>query len=112
MKIDGLRCDQCGDEYHPSPMRVGGLPEGWFALIKGSNGLIQQDKHFCSLECLINWTSQQSVDMRKFDVEGPIEGVVMSVEEHQGRLFAKRKNRVEKPITSQLYKRNNMVLGE
>jgi len=57
MRIDGLRCDQCSKEYHPSSMTVGTLPDGWFALTKGSSGLVHHDKHFCCIECLIKWTS-------------------------------------------------------
>jgi hypothetical protein len=91
MKIDGLSCDKCNKSWHSEPMRVGGLPSGWFSLTKGSNGLVEQDKHFCCIECLVNWTSLQTVDSRKFDMEGPVEGVVMSVEKQDGRLVANKR---------------------
>jgi len=73
MKIDGFCCDRCNRAWHPEPMRVGGLPEGWFALTKGSNGLVQQDKHFCSLECLVHWTWLQTVNSRGLETGGPVD---------------------------------------
>jgi hypothetical protein len=50
MKINGIRCNQCGKEEHHQPFMVGDyLPQGWFALRSSGAGL---DEHFCSRECL------------------------------------------------------------
>jgi len=70
VKIDSLKCDTCNFEYRIGPMSVGTLPTGWYALTKGNGGLVIHDKHFCSIECLIKWTSLQTVDSRKFDLGG------------------------------------------
>ncbi|HEX9503851.1 MAG TPA: hypothetical protein VF974_06065 [Patescibacteria group bacterium] len=86
MRIDGFKCDQCNNICNKSKIK------GWIIVYSYKSNNERDEMSFCSLECLINWTSQQSVDMRKIDVEGPIEGVVMSVEKHQGRLLAKGKN--------------------
>lgn len=89
MKIDGFKCDTCTIVYYPSPMHVGTLPEGWFTLTKGSSGLVQQDKHFHCIECLIEWTSLQTVDIRKVDTGGPV--VALSGEEYKRRFGKQEK---------------------
>jgi hypothetical protein len=66
MQSHVFRCDNCSKEYLQS-LRMGCLPPDWFTLTKGSSGLMQQDKHFCCIECLIKWTATQTIDVRKFD---------------------------------------------
>lgn len=79
MKIDGFRCDTCRKEYFQS-LRIGLLPPEWFSLIKDTGPIVQQEKHFCCIECLIKWTSLQTVDSRKFDVEGLVNSLTLQNE--------------------------------
>jgi len=69
MKIVGFRCDTCQEEYFQS-LRVGLLPPDWFSLVKDTGPIVQQEKHFCCIECLMKWTSCQTVDSRKFEEGG------------------------------------------
>lgn len=85
MKIDGLRCDKCNKEWYPDPMRVGALPEGWIALTKGSNGLVEQDKHFCSFKCLVNWASIQEFHETVFyRLDGETSSMLISYMKEKG----------------------------
>lgn len=63
MRAGIFKCDNCNEEYRQS-LRIGCLPPDWYTLTKGDN---PTEKHFCCIECLIKWTSLQTVDSRKFD---------------------------------------------
>ena len=58
MKINGYRCDNCGDEHLITPFSVlssaDGAPIGWFT-VKKSALLIGPTWIFCSMGCLYQW---------------------------------------------------------
>lgn len=88
MRIDGFKCDQCGNLYNQSLVR-GILPPDWFALTKGNSSILgsvllgNTEKHFCSLECLISWASSQIVNPTGIDTGGPV--IALSGEEFERR---------------------------
>jgi len=91
MRVIVLKCDQCNKTCEGIL-----VPIGWYALEQGQEtGERESRMHFCSLECLISWTSSQMAESMKVDTGGPV--IALSV---------------EKPLSSQLFKRNNMVEGE
>lgn len=68
MKINGMRCNQCGEEQYHNPFMVGEyLPKGWFALRIAGGGL---DEHFCSRECL---TKMVTSDAHLTVPQGPVD---------------------------------------
>jgi hypothetical protein len=62
MKAGIFKCDNCKGEYRQS-LRIGCLPPEWYALTKGDS---DTELHFCCIECLITWTSCQTVNINKF----------------------------------------------
>lgn len=92
MFINGVQCDTCC-KIHNKNVHSCPWPKEWVSLQQD-----QQELHFCSTHCLHEWVEKQTIASNKFDVEGPIEGVVMSVEKHQGRLLAKRKENIEHDV--------------
>lgn len=87
MRINGIKCDQCNNVHHLEEMNAACLPLDWFFLTKGTGRLLGVEKHFCCTECLIKWTSLQTVASRKIDTGGPV--VALSNEEYVRR-FGKR----------------------
>lgn len=79
MYVNGIQCDNCNKMHNMNILKQE-LPQEWFVLAKSGS---DDKKHFCCIECLIEWTSLQTIDSRKFDTGGPI--VALSGEEYERR---------------------------
>jgi hypothetical protein len=57
MRVNGYRCDGCGKEhllapYHDVRCHGGGLPSGWFVVMRSDHKADEEPWTFCSKACL------------------------------------------------------------
>lgn len=62
MRINGYRCDGCGEEYLLAPyytpqMHGDSLPDEWCMLTKPNLSAIEQPRFFCGLSCVEQWVT-------------------------------------------------------
>ena len=58
MRIEVIRCDVCHKEHDAQYM----LPTDWIRTIQRVRFDDDEEKHFCSLRCLIQWAEKKEED--------------------------------------------------
>jgi hypothetical protein len=63
MKINGLQCDTCTRMYkiNRSDFTVFDIPTKWFTLFQRDSEGDKIYTHFCSIQCLSDWTMKQAI---------------------------------------------------
>ena len=56
MRIEVVRCDTCKKE-HDAQYK---LPTDWITTRQNAKYDLEEEKHFCSKECLIAWASEEA----------------------------------------------------
>ena len=62
MRLNGIKCDQCG-LFAPVAERYGvplpQPPDGWYTLFAEPSHSIEDARHYCSMRCLHAYTSER-----------------------------------------------------
>lgn len=59
MRLDIIRCDVCKKEHDAQYV----LPPEWYELKQGDVFGNQEERHFCSVKCLMKWANDRGIQV-------------------------------------------------